>query len=330
MSAASTRPTLAALVCVACAGGLQELSRETGGGWLAVFAGLLLALPLVSYVLRPRLADVTVERLVHGQPSVGAVTATTLRFHNVGLHHLGRVFVEDELHGHAPIRVVLGGLAPGGVMEVAVPREALARGVGAAGVLRLVAPGPFGCLQVRSEQTLPNRVTVHPQVLDAPPVTSVAHRSRSRQAGAGTDVLGLRDWRPGEAVTSLSARATARHGRPVLLEREREEPPGLHLLVTAGQGPAWERAVSQAAGVLLQALRSGTEPVLLGLGEHGARSGPALLDLLAGADHADAFSARVLDDARRRAGTDVLTLVVGPPHADLLRDRDSRLVVLGG
>ncbi len=327
MRSTRTRPTLAALVCVASAGGLHELSRQTGGGWLAVFAGLLLALPLVSYALRPRLGDVTADRLVHGQPAVGADTETTLRIHNAGLRHLGRFVVEDGLRGHAPVEVAFRGLAPGGVVEVSVPRQALARGVGAAGPLCLVAPGPFGCLQVRRELEIKAMLTVHPQVLAVPGARSHARPAANGQAGDGTDVLGLRDWRPGEALGSISARATARHGRPVVLAREREEPPGLYVLVTAGEGATWERALSQAAGLLLEAWRSGTRPVLLGLGEQTARTGPSMLDLLAAADRAAPYSTGLLDEARRRAGTGLLALVVAAPPTDLVRG--SCLVVLG-
>lgn len=331
MTGTKTRPTLAALVCVASAGGLHELSRETGGGWLAVFSAMLLALPLVSYALRPRLADLVVTRVVHGQPTVGSGTETTVRIHHRGVRHLGRFVLEDELRGHAPVRVLVGGLAPGAVTEIALTREAVARGVGPAGLLRLSGSGPFGCLQVRAQHRVPGELTVHPQVLAAPePLTrSGGQHAGSGRPGPGTDVLGLRDWRPGEAVTAISARATARHGRPVLLEREREDPPGLFLLVTAGAGPAWERAVSQAAGLLLDQVRSGRSPVLLGLGDHRAGDGPALLDTLAAADHASPFSVGLLEQVRRRAGDGFVALVAPAPHADVLRGQDPRLVVLG-
>ena len=103
--------------------------------------------------------------------------------------------------------------------------------------------------------------------------------------GSGLEVLDLRPWRPGDARREVSARASARHGRPVVLQRERDAGPALVVLAAGGgRGAAWERAVSAAASAALAALGAGHPPLVLADPPPGRIDSVGLLDFFAGLD----------------------------------------------
>jgi hypothetical protein len=137
--------------------------------------------------------------------------------------------------------------------------------------------------------------------------------------GTGTEVLGLRDWRSGDSARSVSARATARHGRPLVLERERQAASGLVLIAGGpGTGPSWEAAVSQAASLALEALADGTMPVLLGPPPPSRLDRTGLLDWFAGVDRVRGLSREAMTAAVRAAAGGTLVVLVPPA---LLGDR---------
>jgi hypothetical protein len=133
--------------------------------------------------------------------------------------------------------------------------------------------------------------------------------------------LGLRDWRSGDSARAVSARATARHGRPLVLERERDSGSALVLLAAGpGRGPAWEAAVSRAASLAVAALRDGTPPLLLGAPPPVRADSIGILDWFAGIDHAHGVDPAAVPAALRAAGGGTL-VVLAPP--ELLIDRIS-------
>ena len=325
------------------AGVLHLLARTVGGGWLALGSAAVIVLPVVAVLLRPRLAGLRVERVLHGQPVVGSETEVTLRLVNDGRRGSAPVLLADLLPGHAPLRVAFPALGPGARAEVRLTRAAVARVSTAAGTAQLTASAPLGLLRASQTVALPGRVVVHPAPAPRPYApdgtgTLGSGGARTRPvAGVGTEVLGLRDWRPGESARSVSARASARHGRPLVLERERETASRLVVLIGGGSGPGWEQALSEAAALAVTAVRQARLPVLLGVpgGSAPRSSALSVLDAVAAADDAPPLTPTAVAAALRSTGAGGALVVV---TGDLTDGRDLRrqaaaartaLVVLG-
>jgi uncharacterized protein (DUF58 family) len=336
--AVEVRPRPAVWVLLAGAGLLHLLSRATDGGWLALASGLVLALPAAAVLSRPRLADLVVRRELPSAVSLGADVDVVHVVVNQGSRWSAPLTWTDEVVGLAPVRVAVPALAPGQSARAHVVRTAVLRGVATQATATLASTAPFGLLRSTVVRTGPQSFAVHPRPVAHPPVASAAPApgGSAPRAGSGTEVLGLRDWRAGDGASAVSARASARHGRPLVLERERDT--GRSLVLLAGgraASPAWERAVGQAAGLALSALSDG-RPVLLGA--HGPAGRSAVLDHLAGVEALPLPDARATERAVRAAGPGGLIVLLVPSTATGARSAAARaaaavgcrLVVLDG
>ncbi len=310
----TTRPTRALALPVVVAGVLHLLVRATGGGWLSLGSAAALAIPVAALLLRPRLDGLSVA--VVAPPTTAGGTAEL------------RVSVMAGGRPTPPCRLVLAGHLLAGAV-VAVP--ALAAGEHTEASLRLDAPrrgaddgleavlestAPFGLLRAARRLRVPARLVVRPAVGAVTAVAGVGTGmvGSSAQAGAGTEVLGLRAWRTGDASSAVHARSTARHGRPVVLEREREHGPRLVVLVGAlGAGAVWEAQVARAAALCLSALHSGGEPVLVGPAPAPRPSPDAVLDWFAGLEQAGPGGRAEATRAAREAGRSGHVLLLGGP-----------------
>ena len=318
------RPALAG--CLAAVVVLHLLTRVSGVSWLALFSGSALVLPVVSLLARPRYPSLTIRLEVPARVTVGQSAEGVLR-----VQHAGRVGTPsgrwslrhpafEELTGDLPA------LRPGGEVRLAVRVTATQRGVFSESALELSTSAPFGLLHWRSQQPLQQRVIVHPalvatQRVEAQGSPTVADRSVP-VAGSGAEILGLRPWRHGDSLRHLSARATARHGRPVVLERERETGPSLVILaVGGGAGPTWERAVSMAAALAVGALRDGQPPLVVADVPPLRRDAVGLLDFFAGVDAVGPPSGQDLARALAACGAGGTLAVLIPPGAQEAQGR---------
>lgn len=318
-------PTSGVLLLLMAAGLLHLLSRVTAGAFLVLGSAACLAVALVGLLLRPRLGAVTGRRVLHGRAAAGQTLETTLVVVNGGRWTSPALVVTDELPGHETLRVAVPRLPPGAQAVLRRPRGALRRGVGTGGVLRLAASSPVGLIATRRDLPLGGEVLVHPAApparLAAPatasPDTALRDAAASRPVGGrGLELLGLRPWRPGEPYAALSARATARSGRPVVLERERDTGSRLVVLVGGGgSGPDWELAVSTACGAALEAVAQGSPPVLLGRPAPAAPRRADLLDWFAACDDAPRLTAERVRGAAAAAGRGGRIVLVAPTEA---------------
>lgn len=317
------RPTRGVGVALLLAGVLHLLTRITGGGWLALATGALLALPVAALLLRPRLDAVQVELApVHAR--VGEQVEVVLRVRNGGRRPTPALRLTDRARGLAPVVVAVPALRPGDEVTTPLHRAAIARGRTASSPVELVAAAPLGLLRVTREVEVPGPFVVAPRRVAAVELVGGGHGvggSSVDAAGAGTEVLGLRMWRPGDGARAVSARASARHGRPVVLERERDTGAAVVVLCAgAGRGPSWEQAVERCCALAEDAVRRGRPPVLLATGTAPppvAGLG-AVLDWHAGLDAVRALDAATLERAIRAAGPAgaLVLLAPGPVVAD--------------
>ena len=309
-------PTTGVLLVALAAGVLHLTARVTGGAWLALGAAAVLALPLVSVLLRPALQQLEVRRSDPGRAAVGDRVPVELLVTNAGPRAVPPVLVRDLLPGYAPVVVALPALAAGATARVRSQRTAVRRVSADAGDCCLRAGSPVGLLAAHRHLRPSGRVVVHPARVPAHRLTHLDGGDGPTVAlpGSAPEVLGLRDWRPGQGA-ALSARATARHGRPLVLEREREGGGTLVVLVTEGRGDAWESCLAVAAALATDAVRAGSRTVLVGVPRPVGPGVVPVLDALSAADAAPPLSEQTLRTALSAARGGGVLVLVAPPEA---------------
>lgn len=329
------RPRPALFAALAAAAVLNLLTRTSGVAWLALASAAALALPVASVVARPRLDRLQIDLVLPARVTAGDVVEGELRVRNPGRTWSAAGHWELEHEGLPGLRSELPALGPGEQVRLPLSGLAVRRGVFAAATVRLVSTAPFGLLAFRSERAVSQRLVVHPvtgatRALQAEGAPTAADSSVP-VAGIGTEVLGLRPWRQGDALRHLSARASARHGRPVVLERERETGPSLVVLaVGGGAGDAWEQAVSTVASLCVAALREGRPPVVLTDPPAARLDAVGLLDLFAGVDGCGPPRPQDLAAALQACGAGGTLVLLAPPGAEQSRSAVRRAAGAAG
>ncbi len=313
---------------------LHLLVRATGNSWLALGSAACLGLLGAALLLPARLGELEVTRRIPLRAVAGQPVEVLHTIRNTGLRTSPALHWTDRVDGLSPVVLAVPPLAPGAAASFIEHRTAQRRGVydGAAALLSSAAP--YGLVRVRHEVAGVARLIVHPiavraRALDTVGWVGAAALSRPL-AGAGTEVLGLRPFRPGDSARSLSPRATARHGRPVVLERERDSGRSLVVLTGGGgAGPGWEEGVAQAAALAVQASRDGGTPMLLGGPPATGLGVIAVLDWFAGVDAAGPLLAGDLLAATRAAGPAGTVLLLVADRGQARRVPGVRVEVLG-
>ncbi len=333
----SVRPRAALLGALLTALVLYLLTVASGVAWLALGSAAALALPVTSLLVRPQLAGLEVVLVLPHRVTVGDLVAPELRVRNTGGAGVPATEWACEHPALGPLGAALPRLAPGEQVRVALSAVAEQRGVHEAAPAQLSTSAPFGLLRWSRDVPPSGALIVHPRTtqvhaLEAEGAPTAAERSVP-VAGMGSEVLGLRPYRQGDSLRHVSARASARHGRPVVLERERETGPSLVLLATGGgAGEAWERAISTAAALALAALREGTAPLLLADPAPGRLDPVGVLDFFAGVDGAGPLRAEDLRKAVAACGPGGTVLLLAPAGATeqhaRARAAGARVVVL--
>ncbi|TAL20303.1 MAG: DUF58 domain-containing protein [Frankiales bacterium] len=331
------RPTAGAGLALVGAAVLHQLARLTGGGWLALGSGALLALPIAALLLRPRLDGIQVVAApVHLRRGGVGEQAVTVR--NAGRRPSPPLRLTDDTPGLEPTVVAVPALAPGASVSAVLVRVAVARGWSSEADVVLESSAPFGLVRVRRSFRVAGPFVVAPAPAGAPVVQAAgegAGDTSSAVAGHGTEVLGLRPYRPGDSATAVHARASARQGRPVVLERERETGAAVVVLCAQrGSGPGWEALVERSCALAETAVREGRPPRLLatGLTAPVRPSAAAVLDWHAALDGAQPVDARTQAEAVRAAAHGGSVVVLGAAAGDLgaaCATAGARLVVLG-
>ncbi len=239
---------------------------------------VLLARSLRFAIIVVVLADVVWAGVRGSRASVRVVDQPTLAY--VG-DELGLVV---EVRGAGTGILVTLVSSPGARRLLAVgdsvgplPGRAPGRGVVTEVRVELRADGPLGLLGYGRTYRLPVRPLhvaprpIRPEVpvdLDA----GIAGEERAPDLGDALPST-LRDYRPGDPWRRISWPVTARAGRLVTREYEREAAPRVRLVVDLGPGPhpsaAGERAAAVAAGLGGDVLRRGCTLEVHALGVHG-------------------------------------------------------------
>ena len=135
---------------------------------------------------------------------------------------------------------------------------------------------PFGLFEKSRRLPVEDELLVYPALLQASALQRQERRAGSEVAtprrGTGAELAGLRDYLPGDEARLIHWRRTARLGRPVVRERERDASRRLTLTVDElrppGADESWdqsfERSLSVVAATAARALADGASVEAVG------------------------------------------------------------------
>lgn len=198
---------------------------------------------------------------------------------------------------------------------------------------------PFDLVTGPSLETEAFRVTIVPKParlasLDLPGIADGTAREAGFRRGGSRDLAGVREYREGDRVRDLCARAWARTGIPHVREYDDpEEARAVVVVDTHGEeGDAFEAAMSVAAGVSETCLASGLALRLVVVGDavhpfdigRGREGRFTVLDALAVAEPSKVFDrarleARVMPHLRGVSGVVLVTTKWDEDRAALMR-----------
>ncbi len=242
----------------------------TGGRWFQVAAVCAVAPVVVNLLWRPRRDGLE----VHADPLppravVGETVEQRFSAANTGRRPLGAFSLVVRSPGYEDLVVDVPALAPGVTAETTAPRRAVRRGGGLLNDLAIVTAAPFGLVERRLEGSYTAPLAcVHPAPAPVPDLPGLGgtdgDEPSGRSARQGPFAHGVREWRPGDEVRKVHWRATARHGRLVVVEPAQAVEQPLALVVAGrADARAWEDLVAAAAAGVAAALAQGRAVLLL-------------------------------------------------------------------
>jgi len=261
-------------------------------GWgLGGTGGLLGATALALCACAPPLAWLHARSLAVAPPSPARVFAGESFVLWITVRNRSRLFTaRDLLFACGPARGRArrpGGHLPclraGEERHVAVAHRLPERGRVRALPLALESAWPLGLVRCRLEFELPVDLLALPRLGSLGDLGRLpAGRARlqldnPRRASGDEEFRGVREWRAGEGQRRVHWKLSARRGRTILREYERESEAPVHLVLAtraagaAARVPAFERAVSLCATVAEHFLRRGRRVRLTLAGDARAR-----------------------------------------------------------
>ncbi len=231
-------PAYALVVLTVALGIVGEWGPEPFAGlWRIAAAVTVLLLAYEWAVARHR--NFRIERHLPPRAYLGQPAAGTLMVLNDDAWHLELVAADEPPAGveagEAPHR---WRLAPGGEASSGFTFTPVRLGEAAWDRISARVRGHLGLAWWNCRLEAPGRVTVVPDRLrDGAGVRSGTVRvgeHGARRAGSGYDLLGLREYRPGDPVRTIDWKATARSGRPTVRVMCEEQHLELVVLIDAG------------------------------------------------------------------------------------------------
>jgi uncharacterized protein (DUF58 family) len=261
---------------------------------MMVIAGVMVGLWAYNW----RKAATTLRKLGVRRVSPEAICAGDTLVVDVALSNQSRrankrgVLVQDSLQrlvGRNAVegttgRVVFERVAPGRLESRGYQGRIWTRGRYELGPLEVSCRFPFGLMRCRGKVDDRHTLTVFPRLGRLTPAWAHLHddalvgslRMRRQQTQTEGDFYGLRDWREGDSHRWIHWRTSARRGKPVVRQYERQRRQDMVLLVELWQPvkpapmhvDAVEIAVSFAATIVADLCRRGGSQLHLVIGGH--------------------------------------------------------------
>jgi uncharacterized protein (DUF58 family) len=275
------------MVPVLLAAALYALAVLTGNMWFTLLAGGAVGLVVGARIWCPDLDRLELCYAGPRRAAVGEQVVHTLHVHNRSDRPTPALCIAEHLPGLAVARVYVEPLPAGGRAVASLSRVAQSRGVTNNGRIAVVAQGGLGLVVAHATVDHGHRLVIHPRAVRLSQATSRARADDQVDSvpGPGTDVAGVREWRSGDAASSVHWRSTARRG--TLVVRERAAATARHVVVAlacSSDAPDWEDVIAAAAGACRAAQLAGDRLTLWvwadgqTLGPPPVQSVPGLLD----------------------------------------------------
>ena len=246
---------------------LGWLGLRSGNPWLLFLACASGAPLLVGWLARPRLDALAVRWRGPHRAMVGELVEHHFEVQNTGRRPTPVATLVHQVHGYPPATILIPALPPGGTADVALTRRPQLRTVSHRHHLTASTGAPFGFVEHRRVWHLDATLVIHPGPVepdDVPRWAGDGDEPSGARARTGAHPHGIRQWRPGDDRRHVHWRATARHGRLVVVEPEQTVSPRLALVVAGDAGHLpWEALVSRAAWTAVAAIRAGREVLLV-------------------------------------------------------------------
>jgi uncharacterized protein (DUF58 family) len=217
------RPTSACAVLGLAAVLAVGLAGLTGNPWLLLVTGALAGLLVTTGTSRTDLAGLAVQWSGPGR----ATSGDELVHHVVLTNGGGRALPAFRLVVHYPglpdTRIQVPALPPAGQASTDLTYVAGRRGRYRGGDLQAEVTDPLRLVRRRHGFTMRLGLTVHPQTAEPVPaeLSPAGDGAREVTARGADELAGLRPWRAGDEQRDVHWRASARRGRPVVVERDR-------------------------------------------------------------------------------------------------------------
>jgi len=264
-------PTREGLWFLALLLGVLAAAVNTGNNLLYIVLACLLALLMVANVLAEvNLRGLEVRRVLPPEAFAEAPSSGWVELHNTRRGRAWTVQVDDldvlergEATDDTPILAtgVALSVPPGGSIRVPVRWRFPSRGRHRLGVLRLSSAFPFGVLRRSRTVARRDQLVVYPRPAAggeaergaATGITADAPRRRGNQG----ELVGFREYVPGDSLRDIHWTTSARVGRPLVIVRSGQVAREVVIRVDATQGPGVEAAVRRATGAVLRHLSWG-------------------------------------------------------------------------
>lgn len=274
---------------------LYGAGANVGAGWVVLLAAMLLAtVPAGWWRLRRRLRTVTVQRRAPRVAGADRPAEVELVVRAAGhglatLHdELGDVIATTTTDGDRVVRA----------------EPTLRRGTREGAAVTVELQDAFGLFVGRASGHVPlgHDLVVRPRPADADELAGTALDRRadgdddvSVGGRRGTDVEGVREYRPGDPVRTVHWRASARRGDVLVRELRGPDAAPVEVALAAQRWPraVLDRTCELVLGLLVEATAQGRDVLLHADGET-ARGVVASADLLAGLPPHDGESGRAL------------------------------------
>lgn len=265
----ATRPTRRAVGALIAAA-LLILAGLLVGGKPLVTAGALIATLVVgacAWGLVPRLSGEVTRSFSPELPRVGDAFTVQIRAEQTRPRMRSGVWCDRLPAGLAgEPGGTIGGRRGERLIDAEHTLRAIARGRWSVGPLEVVTGDPFGFFTRRLDIGTASALLVAPAVValhglpgQATPARTTADRATSAASTQGAESLTPRDYVAGDSMRRVHWRASAHRGKLMVRQEDRlESPEATVVLCTGGEpGPAFERAVSACASVVVHLRAAG-------------------------------------------------------------------------
>lgn len=284
-------PTREGTAVLLLAGAVFLLATNLMSGLLFVLDALLVSLVLVgagaSLLPLRGLAAIrrAPERGVEGEPVALGITLAAPRG--------GRFLIVEDGWPGARARALVPQIAPSRPVDVALAVTPSRRGRYVLGPVAVASKGILGLFTAHRRVAAPHTVTIWPRIRPVSPqvlacLAPALDAHAARRTHQAEDLYGVRDFRPGDSLSRVHWRSSARRGALVVREFERPVAAAAMVVLDLDRRQTPERfdaAVRAAASVLHAARGRRAEVVLVGWEEGPVehRRWEAAMDWLAGA-----------------------------------------------